>query len=80
MEDEEEEEKREEAVSPPLPVGEEGTEALAEPEAPGAATGPEPESDAVGQEEGPRATQLRFRRKKWRMKKQLEVAPEEGEC
>ncbi|XP_009888353.1 PREDICTED: piezo-type mechanosensitive ion channel component 1 [Charadrius vociferus] len=64
-EDEEEEERREEAASPPLPVGEEGTEALAEPEAPGAAAGPEPEGDAVGQEEGSRATQLRFRRKKW---------------
>ncbi|KAM6380837.1 piezo-type mechanosensitive ion channel component 1 isoform 2-T2 [Pluvialis apricaria] len=76
-EDEEEEERREEAASPPLPVGEEGTEALAEPEAPGAAAGPEPEGNAVGQEEGARATQLRFRRKKWRVKKQPEAAPEE---
>ncbi|XP_009475763.1 PREDICTED: piezo-type mechanosensitive ion channel component 1 [Nipponia nippon] len=80
-EDEEEEEKREEAASLPLAVGEEGTEALAEPGAPGAAAGPEPEpeGDAVGQEEGAGATQLRFRRKRRRGKKQLEAAPEQEE-
>ncbi|XP_072729703.1 piezo-type mechanosensitive ion channel component 1 isoform X2 [Ciconia boyciana] len=77
VEDEEEEERREEAASPPLAVGEEGMEALAEPGAPGAA----PVSDAVGQEEGAgaRATQLRFRRKRRRGKKQPEAAPEEGD-
>ncbi|XP_074769024.1 piezo-type mechanosensitive ion channel component 1 [Athene noctua] len=74
VEDEEEEERREEAAS-----GEEGTEALAEPGALGAAVGPEPEGDAVGQEEEARATQLRFRRKRRRGKKQPEAAPEEGE-
>ncbi|XP_010283292.1 PREDICTED: piezo-type mechanosensitive ion channel component 1-like, partial [Phaethon lepturus] len=66
VEDEEEEERREEAASPPVPAGEEGTEVLAEPRAPGAALGPEPEpeGDAVGQEEGAGAMQLRFRRKR----------------
>ncbi|XP_042653559.1 piezo-type mechanosensitive ion channel component 1 isoform X2 [Tyto alba] len=77
-EDEEEEERREEAASPPVAVGEDGTEALAEPGAPGAAVGPEPEGDAGGQEEGAGATQLRFRRKRRRGKKQPEAAPEEG--
>ncbi|NXT39329.1 PIEZ1 protein, partial [Pelecanoides urinatrix] len=78
VEDEEEEERREEAASPPpLGVGEEGTEALAEPGAPGAAVGPE--GDAAGQEEGAGATQLRFRRKRRRGKKQPEAAPEEGD-
>ncbi|NXT46801.1 PIEZ1 protein, partial [Pluvianellus socialis] len=76
-EDEEEEERREEAASPPLPVGEEGTEALSEPEAQGAAAGPEPEGDAMRQEEEAKATQLRFRRKRWRGKKKVEAAPEE---
>ncbi|XP_074737298.1 piezo-type mechanosensitive ion channel component 1 isoform X1 [Strix uralensis] len=79
VEDEEEEERREEAASPPLPTGEEGTEALTEPGAPGAAVGPEPEGDAVGQEEGAGATQLRFRRKRRRGKKQPDAAPEEGD-
>ncbi|NWS61966.1 PIEZ1 protein, partial [Chunga burmeisteri] len=75
VEDEEEEERREDAASPLLAVGEEGTEVLAEPGTPGAATGPEPEGDAVRQEEGAGATQLRFRRKRRRGKKQ----PEEGD-
>uniref|UniRef100_A0A8C8BN11 Piezo type mechanosensitive ion channel component 1 n=1 Tax=Otus sunia TaxID=257818 RepID=A0A8C8BN11_9STRI len=79
VEDEEEEERREEAASPPLPASEEGTEALTEPGAPGAAVGLEPEGDAVGQEEGAGTTQLRFRRKRRRGKKQPEAAPEEGE-
>ncbi|KAM6325133.1 LOW QUALITY PROTEIN: piezo-type mechanosensitive ion channel component 1 [Podargus strigoides] len=81
VEEEEEEERGEEAVSLPLAVGEEGTEVLAEPGAPGAAVGPEPEpeGDAVGQEEGTRATQLRFRRKRRWGRKQLEVAPQEGD-
>ncbi|XP_065497068.1 piezo-type mechanosensitive ion channel component 1 [Caloenas nicobarica] len=78
-EDEEEEERREEAASPLLPGGEEGMEALAEPEAPGAAVGPEPEGDTVGQEEAAGATRLRFRRKRRQGRKQLEVAPEEGD-
>ncbi|KAM9288789.1 piezo-type mechanosensitive ion channel component 1 [Morus bassanus] len=73
VEDEEEEERQEEAVSPPLAVGEEGMEAGTL----GAAVGPELEGDAVGQEEGAGATQLRFRRKKRRGKKQPEAAPEE---
>ncbi|NXW05209.1 PIEZ1 protein, partial [Fregetta grallaria] len=77
VEDKEEEERQEEAASPPLAVGEEGTEALAEPGAPGAAVGPE--GDAVGQEEGAGATQLRFRRKRRRGKKQPETAPEAPE-
>ncbi|XP_029879733.1 LOW QUALITY PROTEIN: piezo-type mechanosensitive ion channel component 1 [Aquila chrysaetos chrysaetos] len=76
VEDEEEEERREEAASP---VGEEGTEVPAEPGAPGAAAGPEPEGDAVGQEKGAGATQLRFRRKRRWGKKQPEAAPEEGD-
>lgn len=80
VEDEEEEERREEAVSPPRAVGEEGTEALAEAGAPGAAAGPELEGDAVGQEEGAGTMQLRFRRKRHWGKKQPEAAPEEGEC
>ncbi|NXW58073.1 PIEZ1 protein, partial [Eurystomus gularis] len=77
--EDEEEEKREEAASPPLAVGEEGSEALAEPGALGAAVGPEPElgGNAMGQEEEVGATQLRFRRKKQRGRKQPEVAPEE---
>ncbi|KAM6117865.1 LOW QUALITY PROTEIN: piezo-type mechanosensitive ion channel component 1 [Pterocles gutturalis] len=78
-EEEEEEERQEEAVSPPLPVGEEGTEVVAELGAAGAAVGLEPEGDAVGQEEGAGATQLRFRRKRRRWKKQPEAAPEEGD-
>ncbi|NXJ86464.1 PIEZ1 protein, partial [Trogon melanurus] len=78
-EDEEEEERREEAVSPPLVVGEEGTEELAALQAPGAAGVPEPGGDAVGQEKGSRPTQLRFRRKTQRGMKQPEVAPEEGD-
>ncbi|NWX03420.1 PIEZ1 protein, partial [Caloenas nicobarica] len=78
-EEEEEEERREEAASPLLPGGEEGMEALAEPEAPGAAVGPEPEGDTVGQEEAAGATRLRFRRKRRQGRKQLEVAPEEGD-
>ncbi|XP_075571208.1 piezo-type mechanosensitive ion channel component 1 [Pelecanus crispus] len=77
VEDEEEEERQEEAAAPPLAVGEEGSEALAEPGAPGAAA--EPEGDGVGQEEGAGATQLRFRRKRRRGKKQPEAAPEEGD-
>ncbi|KAM9625847.1 piezo-type mechanosensitive ion channel component 1 isoform 2-T2 [Morphnus guianensis] len=76
VEDEEEEERREEAASP---VGEEGTEVPAEPGAPGAAAGPEPEGDAVGQEKGAGTTQLRFRRKRRWGKKQPEAAPEEGD-
>jgi len=79
VEDEEEEERREEAASPPLAVGEEGTEASAEPGGPGTDVGLEPEGDAVGQEEGAGATQLRFRRKRRRGRKQPEAAPEEGE-
>ncbi|NWZ55914.1 PIEZ1 protein, partial [Haliaeetus albicilla] len=76
VEDEEEEERREEAASP---AGEEGTEVPAEPGTPGAAAGPEPEGDAVGQEKGAGATQLRFRRKRRWGKKQPEAAPEEGD-
>ncbi|NWR56171.1 PIEZ1 protein, partial [Bucorvus abyssinicus] len=74
---EEEEERREEAASLPEAVGEEGMEVLAEPGAQGTAMGPEPEGNAVGQEEGTGATQLRFRRKRQRGRKQPEVAPEE---
>ncbi|XP_074895941.1 piezo-type mechanosensitive ion channel component 1 isoform X2 [Buteo buteo] len=76
VEDEEEEERREEAASP---AGEEGTEVPAEPGTPGAAAGPEPEGDAVGQEKGAGATQLRFRRKRRWGRKQPEAAPEEGD-
>ncbi|NXI34064.1 PIEZ1 protein, partial [Galbula dea] len=74
-EDEEEEERREEAASPPPAVGEEGMEAGAEPRALGTAVGPE--DNAVGQEEGAGTTQLRFRKKRLRGRKQLEVALEE---
>lgn len=76
---EEEEERREEAVSLPAAVGEEGMEVPAEPGAQVMAVGPEPEGNAVEQEEGAGATQLRFRRKKGRGRKQPEVALEEGE-
>ncbi|KFO77875.1 Piezo-type mechanosensitive ion channel component 1, partial [Cuculus canorus] len=78
VDDEEEEEKWEEASSQPLAEREEGMEVPADPGAPSAATGPELEGDVVEQEEGPRAMQLRFRRKKQLGKKQPEVAPEEG--
>ncbi|NXR09505.1 PIEZ1 protein, partial [Semnornis frantzii] len=75
-EDEEEEERQEEAASP-LAVGAEGTEVLAEAGAPGAAVGPELQSNTMGQEEGPGTMQLRFRRKRKRGRKQPEVALEE---
>ncbi|NXS92187.1 PIEZ1 protein, partial [Jacana jacana] len=77
VEQAEEEERQEEAMSPPLTVSEERMEAMAEPETQAAAVGPEQEGDAVGQEEKGKATQLRFRRKRWRRKKQLEATPEE---
>ncbi|NWU94877.1 PIEZ1 protein, partial [Upupa epops] len=78
-EDEEEEEKREEAASPVLAVGERGTEALAEPGSPGSAVGLESEGDAVQQEEGTKAMQLRFRRKRRQGRKQPEALREEEE-
>lgn len=78
-EDEEEEERQEEAASPPLAVGAEGTEVLAEPGVPDAAAGPELQGNTMGQEEGPGATQLRFRKKRKQGRKQPEAALEEGE-
>ncbi|KAM6300603.1 LOW QUALITY PROTEIN: piezo-type mechanosensitive ion channel component 1 [Aegotheles albertisi] len=79
VEDEEEEERQEEAASPVPAGGEEGPEVPAEPGAAGAAVGPEPEGDAMEQEEGAEPTQLRFRRKRRWGKKQPETAPEEAD-
>ncbi|XP_064016182.1 piezo-type mechanosensitive ion channel component 1 isoform X2 [Pogoniulus pusillus] len=76
-EDEAEEERQEEAASPPLAVGAEGTEVLAEPGVPDAAAGPELQGNTMEQEEGPGATQLRFRKKRKQGRKQPEVALEE---
>ncbi|XP_023778441.1 piezo-type mechanosensitive ion channel component 1-like [Cyanistes caeruleus] len=74
------EEKPEEAVSTPLVVAVEGPEAPAQPGALGAVTGPEPElgleGESMEQEEGTRATQLRFRRR--RRRRTMETVPGEG--
>ncbi|NXN95996.1 PIEZ1 protein, partial [Rhinopomastus cyanomelas] len=78
VEDKEEEEKREEAASPVLVADNKGTEALAEPEEAGAAVDLESEGDTVRQEEGTKATQLLFRRKRRQGRKQLEAVREEG--
>ncbi|XP_032925871.1 piezo-type mechanosensitive ion channel component 1 [Catharus ustulatus] len=78
-------EKAEEAVSAPLRWLRKGwrREAPAQPGAQAAATGPElelgPEGESMEQEEGDRATELRFRRRRRQQeRKTLEMVPAEG--
>ncbi|KAJ7398927.1 Piezo-type mechanosensitive ion channel component 1 [Pitangus sulphuratus] len=70
----EEEEKQEEAAPPAVVVSEEGMEAPEEPGAPGSNVGLESEGDAMGQEEGSEAMELRYRKKTTQGRK----TPEEG--
>lgn len=86
-EDKQGEEKAEEAVSVPLRWLRKGwrREAPAQPGAQAETTGPElelgPEQESMEQEEGDRATELRFRRRRRQQeRKTLEVVPAEGEC
>ncbi|XP_062356270.1 piezo-type mechanosensitive ion channel component 1 [Cinclus cinclus] len=82
-ENKEKEEKPEEAMSLPPVVAEEGLEAPARPGALAAATGPDLElglgGESMEQEEGTRATQLRFRRKRQQEREALEMVPVEGD-